>query len=159
YDARSRRPTPFLDTKILTAWNGQMIAGYATAGQLLEEPAYVETAARAARFVLTKLRTKEGRLRRSYGAAPGQKPEARLKGYLDDYAFLVHGLLCLHDATGKKDWLAEAQGLTDTMIQYHTDRYEAGFFHRGRERGGYFFTSNDHEQLFARAKDQFDGAQ
>src|SRR5207302_1217947 len=91
---RSQRPRPFLDTKVLTAWNGQMIAGYAAAGQALGEPRYLETAARAADFLLKNLKTPDGRLRRTYGA----NGQARLDGYLDDYAFLVHGLLRLHEA-------------------------------------------------------------
>jgi uncharacterized protein len=86
---------------------------------------------------------------RTYGAAPGQKAAAHLKGYLDDYAYLVHGLLCLHDATGDKHWLDEAKTLTDLMIQYHADK----------DAGGFFYTANDAEKLFARAKDQYDGAQ
>jgi hypothetical protein len=148
FDLRAKRERPFLDTKVLTSWNGQMIAGFAVAGQALEEPKYVQAAARAADFLLKELRTKEGRLLRTYGAAPGQKATARLNGYLDDYAFLVHGLLCLHDATGDKKWLDEAKALTDTMMKWHGDKV-----------GGFFFTSNDHEKLFARAKDQYDGAQ
>jgi uncharacterized protein YyaL (SSP411 family) len=148
-EARSRRTRPFLDTKVLTAWNGQMIAGYATAGVLLQEPKYVQTAARAAEFVLKTLRTKDGRLFRSYGAVPGRKAEARLGGYLDDYAYLVHGLLCLHEATGEKRWLTDARALTDRMVEFHGDT----------KVGGFFYTANDHEKLFARSKDQFDGAQ
>ncbi|HXG10720.1 MAG TPA: thioredoxin domain-containing protein [Gemmataceae bacterium] len=147
-EVRSQRAQPFRDTKVLTAWNGEMIAGYAVAGQVLEEPQYVQAAARAADFVLTNLRTGEGRLLRTYGAVPGEKPQARLNAYLDDYAFLVHGLLCLHDATGEKRWLDEAKALTDTMVKWHADK-----------QGGFFYTSNDHEKLFARAKDQYDGAQ
>jgi uncharacterized protein YyaL (SSP411 family) len=147
--ARARRPRPFLDRKILTAWNGQMIAGYARAGQVLKEPEYIKTAARAADFILAKLKTKKGRLLRTYAARPGKAPRARINGYLDDYAFLVHGLLCLHDATGQKKWLDEAKALTATMIKYHSDK----------DRGGFFYTSNDHEKLFARSKDQLDGAQ
>jgi uncharacterized protein YyaL (SSP411 family) len=147
-EARSKRPRPFLDTKVLTSWNGQMIAGYAAAAQALGEKKYLETARRAADFLLTNLRTKEGRLLRTYGAAPGQKAEARLNGYLDDYAYLVHGLLNLYDATSEERWLNEARSLTDTMIQFHGDK-----------NGGFFYTSSDHEKLFARAKDQFDGAQ
>jgi uncharacterized protein YyaL (SSP411 family) len=158
-EARERRVRPFLDKKILTAWNGQMIAGFATAGKVFEEPAYVQTAARAADFVLGHLRTAQGRLLRTYGASPDRAPQARLNGYLDDYAFLVHGLLALHDATGEDRWLQEAKALTDTMVRYHADRSRVGFFHKVRERGGFFYTSNDHEKLFARAKDQFDGAQ
>jgi uncharacterized protein YyaL (SSP411 family) len=147
--ARGKRVRPFLDTKVLTAWNGQMIAGYAKAGQALEDLKYLETAKRAADFILKTLRTKDGRLLRTYGAAPGQKAEARLKAYLDDYAFLIHGLLCLHDATKEKRWLDEAKALTDKMIELHGDA----------KNGGFFYTANDHEKLFARAKDQYDGAQ
>jgi uncharacterized protein YyaL (SSP411 family) len=149
FDARAKRPKPFLDTKILTAWNGQMIAGYAVAGRILKEPDYVATAARAADFVLNNLRNSEGRLLRTFSSPPGGKGEARLNAYLDDYAFFTHGLLCLHDATGDNKWLAEAQKLTDLMVQFHADK----------DRGGFFYTSSDHEKLFARAKDQYDGAQ
>jgi uncharacterized protein len=149
FEARGKRPRPAADTKVLTAWNGQMIAGFAVAGQALEEPKYTEAAARAADFLLKTLRTKDGRLYRTYGAAPGEKPAAKLNGYLDDYAYLVHGLLALHDATGDKRWLDEAKALTDVTIQFHGDK----------DGGGFFYTSSDHEKLFARAKDQYDGAQ
>ncbi|HEY7152935.1 MAG TPA: thioredoxin domain-containing protein [Gemmataceae bacterium] len=149
FQARAKRPRPFLDRKILTAWNGQTIAGLAAAGQALGAKKPIESAARAADFVLKTLRTKKGRLLRTYGAAPDQKAEARLNGYLDDYAFLVHGLLCLHDATNEKRWLDEAKALTDVMNQFHGDK----------EHGGFFYTSNDHEKLFARSKEQYDGAQ
>jgi uncharacterized protein YyaL (SSP411 family) len=147
--ARSKRPRPFLDNKILTAWNGQMIAGLAVAGQALDDKKALDSAARAADFVLKTLRTDKGRLLRSYGAAPGQKAEARLNAYLDDYAFLVHGLLCLHDATKDKRWLDEAKRLTVLMVRFHGDD----------KQGGFFYTSNDHENLFARGKEQYDGAQ
>jgi uncharacterized protein YyaL (SSP411 family) len=149
FEARVKRPRLFLDTKILTSWNGQMIAGFAVAGQALKDSSYVDAAVRAADFVLRHLRTKEGRLLRTYGAQPGKPGEARLNAYLDDYAYLVHGLLCLHDATGDPKWLSEARTLTDTMIQFHGDK----------DRGGFFYTSNDHEKLFARAKDQYDSVQ
>jgi uncharacterized protein YyaL (SSP411 family) len=149
FAVRSKRERPFLDTKVLTAWNGEMIAGYAVAGQALGEKQYVETATRAADFILKHMRTKEGRLLRTWGAAPGKKGEARLNGYLEDYAFLVHGLLCLHDATKEKRWLDEAKALTDVMVKFFDDGKVGGFYH----------TSSDHEKLFARAKDQYDGAQ
>jgi uncharacterized protein YyaL (SSP411 family) len=147
--ARSKRSRPFLDTKILTAWNGQMIAGLVAAGQALDDKKAVQRAARAADFVLKTLRDDKGRLLRTYGAAPGQKAEARLNAYLDDYAFLVHGLLCLHDATKDKRWLDEAKRLTDLMVQFHADE----------KNGGFFYVSNDHEKLFARGKEHYDGAQ
>jgi uncharacterized protein YyaL (SSP411 family) len=149
FEARARRARPFLDTKVLTAWNGQMIAGYAVAGQLLDEPRYTAAAAKAADFVLAKLCTKDGRLRRTYAARPGGAAEAKINAYLDDYAYLIDGLLCLHDATKDAKWLDEAKALADVMVKYHGDD----------KGGGFFYTSSDHEKLFARGKDQFDSAQ
>jgi uncharacterized protein YyaL (SSP411 family) len=148
-EARGKRAKPFLDTKVLTGWNGQMIAGLARAGKALDDKKVVQRAARAADFLLKNLKTKEGRLYRTYGAAPGQKAQARLNGYLDDYAYLVHGLLCLHDATGEARWLDEAKALTETMVKYFGDK----------DGGGFYYTASDHEKLFARAKDQYDGVQ
>jgi len=149
FNIREKRPRPFLDTKILAAWNGQMIAGYAKAGQVFDEPKYLAAAKKAADFVLTKMQTKDGRLLRTYFAEKDKPGEARLNAYLDDYAFVVHGLLNLHDATKEERWLKEAKRLTDLTLQWHWDK----------ERGGFFYTSHDHEKLFARSKDQFDGAQ
>jgi uncharacterized protein YyaL (SSP411 family) len=126
-----------------------MIAGFAAAGKALDESKYTEIAKRAAQFVLKNQRTDKGRLWHTYGAQPGQKPKAAVAGYLEDYAFLVHGLLILHDATKDKAFLADARSLTDTMIEFHGDK----------KAGGYYFTANDAEKFFARGKDQFDGAQ
>jgi uncharacterized protein YyaL (SSP411 family) len=152
FAVRAKRPRPFLDTKVLTAWNGQMIAGLARAGAALDDRETIGRAKKAADFTLTTMRGRapggSGRLYRSYAAVPGGKAQARLNGYLDDYAYLVHGLLTLHDVTGEKRWLNEARAMTDTMIKFHGD-----------PKGGFFYTSSDHEKLFARAKDQYDGAQ
>ena len=126
-----------------------MIAGLAAAGLALDEPKYVEAATKAAAFVLEHQRTQEGRLLRTYGAQPGQEPKAAVAGYLEDYAFLAHGLLNLHDATKDRHWLADARTITDTMIA----------FHGAKKSGGYYFTASDGEKFFARSKDQFDGAQ
>jgi uncharacterized protein YyaL (SSP411 family) len=147
--ARAKRPRPLLDAKVLTAWNGQMIAGLAKAGDALGDKNAIAAAEKAAEFVLTKLRTKDGRLKRSFAAAPGEKPRARFNAYLDDYAYLVHGFLNLHDVTKDKRWLTEAKTLTETMIKFHGDD----------RLGGFYFTSSDHEKFFARSKDQYDGAQ
>jgi uncharacterized protein YyaL (SSP411 family) len=149
FAVRAKRPRPFLDTKVLTAWNGQMIAGVARAGQALEDNQAVQAAVTAADFVLKNLRTRDGRLLRAYGAAPGGKAEARINAYLDDYAFLVHGLLTLHDVTGEARWLDAAKSLTDVMVKYHADG----------KNGGFYYTAADHDKLFARAKDQYDAAQ
>jgi uncharacterized protein YyaL (SSP411 family) len=148
FEARSKRERPMTNQIALTAWSGLMIAGFAEAGQALKTPAHVETAAKAASFVLAHQVTKEGRLLRTYGAQPGKAPMAQGPAYLEDYAFLVHGLLALHEASGDKKWLDQARSLTDVMIRLHGDK----------KAGGYYFTANDHEKLFARSKDQYDGA-
>jgi uncharacterized protein len=142
-DVREKRVKPFLDTKILTSWNGQMIAGYALAGKTFNDKEYIATAQKSADFVLKNLQTKEGRLLRSYAKTPEGKAEGRLNAYLDDYAYLIHGLLALHDATQEKKWLDEAKRLTDLVIQHYGEP----------NRGGFYYTSNDHEKLFARVKD------
>jgi uncharacterized protein len=146
---RAKRERPFLDTKVIAGWNGQMIAGYAKAGEVFQNPEYTAAAAKAARFLLDTMRDKNGRLYRLHAAVPGEKPAPRGNAFLDDYAFLFHGLLNLHDATGEKRWLDDARSIADTMIRWHGDK----------DLGGFFFTAHDHEKLFARSKDSYDGAQ
>jgi uncharacterized protein YyaL (SSP411 family) len=141
--ARSKRARPLTDTKILTADNGLMIGGLAESGRILNEPRYVAAAEKAATFVLANLRTKEGRLLRTYSGG-----QAKLNAYLNDYAYLADGLIRLHRATGNKKWLTAADEITAKQIEFFAD--EAG--------GGFYFTSKDHETLFARAKDPVDGA-
>ena len=140
---REKRPAPLRDDKVLTAWNGLMIAAYADGYRVLKDAKYRQSAERAAGLLLEKLRTKEGRLLRTYRAG-----SAKLPGYLEDYAFLSFGLLRLHRATGDARWLREAQSLVDRMVADFEDK----------EDGGFFFTATDHEQLLARAKDPFDNA-
>lgn len=146
--ARSQREKPFLNTIALTAWSGLAIAGFAEAGKALDDAKAIQTARKAADFVLKMQVTKDGRLLRTYGAAPGQQPKAAVNGYLEDYSYLVHGLLALHEATGEKRWLTEAEKLTKTMIEHHGDN----------KSGGYFFTAHDAEKFFARSKDSYDGS-
>jgi uncharacterized protein YyaL (SSP411 family) len=146
---RARRPQPIRDTKILTGWNGQMIAALAEAGRCLNEPKYTKSAVAAADFVLDQLRTSDGRVARLYAGQPRQPPRAQGRGFLDDYSLLVHGLLSLRDSTKDERWLNEARRLTDAMIQAFADG----------ENGGFYFSAADHEALFVRTKDQFDGAQ
>jgi len=149
FAVRAKRERPFLDTKVICAWNGQMIAGYARAGQVFGDKDYILAASTAADFILSKMRNKDGRLFRLYAAVPGEKPLARGAAFLDDYTYFVHGLLNLYDATTDEKWLEAAKQLTDTAIKFHGDG----------DRGGYFFTSSDGEKLFARAKDGYDGVQ
>jgi uncharacterized protein len=147
--ARANRPRPNVDTKVLTSWNGLMIAGMARAGQTLDDRTAIDRASRAADFLLRTVRTEDGRLMHVYAAAPGEPPKSRIEGYLDDYTHLVHGLLALHDVTGEARWLAEAQRLTETMVaQFHDP-----------DQGGYYFTAPQHDALFVRIKDQNDGVQ
>ncbi len=149
FDHRTKRERPFLDTKIIAAWNGEMVAGYAKAAQVFKEKQYADAAAKAAEFILAKMRDKDGRLLRIYAAAPGEKPSAKGTAFIDDYAHVIHGLLNLHDATGDKKWLDAAKQLTDAAIKWYGDG----------ANGGFFFTPSDGEKLFARAKDSYDGVQ
>ena len=142
--ARDKRPRPLTDEKILTGWNGLMIRGFADAGRIFAEKRYTAAAARAADFVLAKLRRKDGRLLRSYN-----KGQAKLNAYLDDYAFLVDGLIALYRASGDKKWLTAADELTAKQIEFYWDETNHGFY----------FTSDDHESLLARGKNPVDGAQ
>ena len=141
---RDKRPRPLTDTKILASWNGLFIRGLADAGRVLDRADYVQAAADAANFVLTKMRTEDGRLYRTHTAG-----ESKLNAYLDDYAFVVDGLIALHKATGKDEWLKQAAALTDKQIDLYHDA----------KKGGFFFTSKDHEALIARGKQPSDGAQ
>ncbi len=142
-EARDRRPQPLRDDKVLTSWNGLMIAAYADGFRILKNPDHRRSAERAADFLLAKLRDKDGRLLRTYRAG-----QAKLPAYLEDYAFLAHGLLRLHAATGDPKRLAQARSLADRMIADFADS----------EHGGFYDTAADHESLLARAKDPFDGA-
>lgn len=142
-EARSRRPRPAIDTKVLAAENGLMIGALAEVGRVLGEPRYLAAARRAAGTVLARLRTPQGRLLRSY--AGGQ---ARGEAFLHDYALLAEGFLRLYRATGEAKWLAAASELTQQQIALFADE----------ARGGFFYTSHEHEPLFARGKEMLDGA-
>ncbi|MFO0871080.1 MAG: thioredoxin domain-containing protein [Pirellulales bacterium] len=142
--ARQQRPRPLTDTKILTSWNGLMIRGLADAGRIFRDPQPIAAATSTAEFILTRLRLADGRLARTFSAG-----EARLAAYLDDYAFLIEGLLALHRATDQPRWLEEADRLQQEQIRLFADD----------QGGGFFFTSRDHESLLARAKEITDGAE
>jgi uncharacterized protein YyaL (SSP411 family) len=138
YQARSKRVWPELDDKRLTAWNALMISALAEAGATLGEPRYVDAARSAAAFVLRSLRDDQGRLLRTY-----KDGEAKLNAYLEDHAFLLEALLTLYESTFDPHWFAAAREIADSMIKRFADD----------ERGGFFETSSDHEQLVARRKD------
>jgi uncharacterized protein len=138
YEARSRRVWPGLDDKRLTSWNALMVSALADAGAALGEPRYVEAAAHCAGFLVTTMRDADGRLLRTYN-----RGEARLRGVLEDHAFLLEALLTLYEATFDPRWFAEARALADTIIERFSDP----------ENGGFFSTADDHEGLIARRKD------
>jgi hypothetical protein len=120
---RAMRPQPLRDDKVLAAWNGLAIRGLVDAAAALGRPEYLRRAERAAHFVLARLRTQEGTLRRSYIAG-----QAREDGVLDDYAFLADGLLALGEATGDPRWLAAARRLADVLLARFEDASGGGFF-------------------------------
>ncbi|MFH0983132.1 MAG: thioredoxin domain-containing protein [Planctomycetota bacterium] len=140
--ARQQRVPPGLDDKVLAGWNGLIIASLAKGARVLDEPKYATAAAAAADFVLTQMR-KNGRLLRTYRSG-----QARLTAYLDDYAFMIEGLLNLYEATFDLRWLDQAVALNDTLIQYYYDA----------TGGGFFYTASDGEELVVRTKNPHDGA-
>lgn len=141
--AREERPRPRRDEKILTDWNGLMIAALARGAVVLNEPEYAKRAQAAADFILTKMMNKEGRPYKRYALG-----EAGMTGLLEDYAFFGSGLLELYHATFETRYLESAIALTDQMINWFWDE----------EAGGFFQTPSDGEQLIVRSKNSFDGA-
>ncbi len=142
FAAREKRIKPARDEKVLTAWNGLMLASFAKAGAILDRSDYSEVAKQNARFVLNNLQ-RDGLLLRSY-----KDGEAKLNAYLEDYSFYSEGLLTLFETTGELEWFNQARNLCDVMIREFWDE----------EEGGFFFTGASHEQLIVRAKDFFDNA-
>ncbi|NNG47341.1 MAG: thioredoxin domain-containing protein, partial [Deltaproteobacteria bacterium] len=143
YRERNTRPRPLRDEKILTAWNGLAISAYARAGLVLDDSRYVEKAGKAARFLLANL-YHDGRLYRTH-----MEGKRKTKGFLEDYAFLIAGLLDLYEASGDLQWLEKAIEL-DAILE---NRFE------DKTQGGYFMTGDDHENLLVREKPSYDGAE
>jgi len=139
--ARSRRPRPATDDKVLTEWNGMAIGGLAVAGRLLGEPALVRRAARAADFVLGALRPAGGPLLHVWRGG-----SARIPAFLADYVHLVRGLLALHEAEGEPRWLRLASELAAEQAVRLAD-----------PRGGYFSAAESADVL-VRSREVFDGA-
>jgi hypothetical protein len=140
---RDRRARPGKDDKVLVSWNGLMIEALARAGAVLGQPHYTALAENAAEFLLGELARPDGRLRHTWrgGVAKGD-------AFLDDYACLASALVSLYQATFEPQWIDEAVRLADLMLRHFEDR----------ERGGFFFTADDHEQLIARNKDLHDAS-
>jgi uncharacterized protein len=142
---RSTRPRPLLDDKILCSWNGFMISAFARASQVLSSASYRETAGRSAAFIRKRMYDPEtGALVRRF-----RDGVAGLEAHLDDYAFLVQGLLDLFEATSEYSWLEWAMRLTEKQIALFHDT----------ERGGFYDTSGRDPSVLVRMKEQYDGAE
>ena len=141
---RQGRVPPGRDEKVLTAWNGLMLRSFAEAAATLHREEYRAAAVANATFLLDTLRQpQDGRLLRTY-----KDGQAKLKGYLEDYAFLIDGLLALHEATLELRWIQEARSLADAMIDLFWNEAEQAFYDTG----------HDHEELIIRPRDVFDNA-
>jgi len=143
FEVRERRIHPHKDDKILTDWNGLMIAALARGAQVLGEKAYSDAAGEAVDFILEKMRKPDGRLLHRY-----REGEASIFAHLDDYAFMVWALIELYEATFDARFLKTSLELNRDMIRHFWDE-------RG---GGLYFTSDDAENLIVRKKEVYDGA-
>ena len=144
YEVRAKRVWPGLDDKVLTAWNGLMLAAFAEAGVALDRPDYIDAATTNAEFLFETMRRESGRLYRTWRTGA----EAKYNGYLEDYAFLADGLLALYEATFEPRWFEWAEDLAKLMLAHFRDE----------TNGGFFDTSDDHEALIHRPKDLQDNA-
>ncbi len=143
FDHREKRVHPHKDDKILTAWNGLMIAALAIGGRVLGIEKYTLAAEKASEFIFSKLVRPDGRLLARY-----RDGEAAFLAYLDDYAFLIWALIELYETTYKPMYLKKAMELTNDMIKYFWDN----------KKGGLFIYGSDSEQLITRPKEIYDGA-
>jgi hypothetical protein len=142
FNVREKRIHPYKDDKVLTDWNGLMIAAMAIGGRVLGVTNYTEGAAKAAAFIKNRLK-KDGRLIKRY-----REGEASLPAHLDDYAFLVWGLIELYETTFDVAYLEEALSLNETQIELFWDK----------ENGSFYFTSEEGEKLLVRHRELYDGA-
>jgi hypothetical protein len=143
FNARKSRVHPLKDDKILADWNGLMIAALARGAQALDEPLYLKAAQNAAYFIFTRMTDDKGRLLHRWRAG-----DASIAGMLDDYAFVVWGLLELYEACWETKYLYAALKLTRKMLALFEDKKE----------GGLFFTSAEAEKVLVRQKEAQDGA-
>ena len=142
-EVRDQRIHPMRDDKVLASWNGLMLRSFAEAAAALGRPDYLAVAIKNAEFLAGSMKS-GGRLLRTY-----RDGQAKLLGYLEDYSFVIDGLLALYEATFDLRWLDEAVTLADSMIELFWDE---GI-------GGFYDTGSDHETLVVRPRDVFDNAQ
>jgi len=142
FRVREQRVHPGRDEKVLTSWNGLMLAAFAEAARAFGRDDYLRTANRNADFLLRELVQGSGRLLHTW-----KDGKARITGYLEDYANLIEGLIQLYQATFEPRWYAAAVELTEGMIAYF-----------GAPDGGFYDTADDHEALIVRPRDLQDNA-
>jgi len=143
FEVREKRIHPHKDDKILTDWNGLMIAALAKGGQVFGEPSYKSEAGRAAGFIMARMRDTRGRLLHRY-----REGEGAIVANLDDYAFMTCGLIELYEASFDVQYLRWALELNESMLKHFWDSVG----------GGFFFTPDDGEALLLRKKEIYDGA-
>ena len=143
YGIRAKRIPPDKDRKILTDWNGLIIAALAKAAQVLEDEDFLEVAKKAADFIFRRLEDSSNHLLHRYSEG-----YAAIPGFLDDYAFLIWGLLELYKATFSNEYLQKALDLNKVLFLDFWDE----------KNGGFYFTSANNEQLLIRQKEVYDGA-
>ncbi|MCW4008153.1 MAG: thioredoxin domain-containing protein [Candidatus Bathyarchaeota archaeon] len=143
FDKKKSRIPPAKDYKILLDWNGLMIAALAKASFVFNEPRYMEAARIAADFILANMRSENGTLYHLYA-----KGEKSVKGFLDDYAFFVFGLIEIYESSFEDKYLQAVSELTKTMIEQFWDK----------TIGGFYFTTKDADAAFPRIKEVYDGA-
>ncbi|MBN1812331.1 MAG: thioredoxin domain-containing protein [Anaerolineae bacterium] len=142
FKARDQRTHPGRDEKVLASWNGLLLAAFAEAARVLGRDDYRETAVRNAEFLLSEMRSPEGRLYHTWKAGI-----AKVNGYLEDYTHLAEGLIELYQTTFDPLWYLAAKGLVDVMIE-----------HFSAPGGGFYDTSDDHEALITRPRELQDNA-
>lgn len=143
FKEREKRIHPYKDDKILTDWNGLMIAALSMAGRVFNDTKYTDAAGKAANFLLSEMKDKNGNLLHRY-----RQGEAGIGANVDDHAFFIWGLLELYESTFDINYLKAALSLQE--------RLDKGFW--DDKNGGYYFTSNDAEKLISRQKEIYDGA-
>ena len=143
FQVREKRVHPHKDDKILTDWNGLMIAALARGCKVFGDGDYAKAAKKATNFILKRMRRPDGRLFHRY-----RDGETKIVANLDDYAFLIWGLIELYEATFETPYLKTALQLNKDMMKHYWDE----------RSGGLFFTPDDGETLIVRKKELYDGA-
>ena len=142
FESREKRVHPHKDDKILTDWNGLMIAALAKAAQALDEPRYSQAASTAADLILSRMQLPDGRLMHRFRDVAG------IQANLDDYSFMIWGLIELYQAVLDERYLQKAVDLCRIMIEHFWDQ----------EKGGFYFIPDDAQKILVRRKEIYDGA-